>query len=544
VGERVSLASTGGGILVAVLTCAALMGALAAQWSPAFSSYDSDLWTYVLVSERVAEGQDMLRSEPFQLEPPPSPHASIAWLALGHLRRWSGCSPLSLVRGLAFASIALLCVGAFALSGRLFGSGPARGLAFLLFWLSLPETWSAVVLGRYLSLGFVALAAAAAIDFGKSRGAAVRAGLYIALAFYAHLFGGVLAAGGVLVVSMARFRDPDAPGLTPPTLAVGIGALLATPCLLFALATVGFARTSAHTWRPEQVEALGFIWMRPSQVLELLPLGVLILSLAGLVAPCPPERRLARAIGRVGTLLVLLVLLTPLYQATVGLFGAWMVGRVAVLAFSWSSATLAIEWLGGDSRSSLRRAAAGALLLAIGAEAASRAARDWKGEAYGFTPAAREEARALRPMLREKLFIAPDLMGYGLAAPTLGLPLAVPPGHASPFGDFRRQQRRVHRAISVNTDECWMALLTLYPQVRFLVTPAPAASIERRIWAERFPGVGPEEVRTHLRSLGVLTSSHEGALFLVDALQPDLSPLPPSGRTGGMGTGPRCREEP
>jgi hypothetical protein len=544
VGERVSAAPTGAPILVALLTCAALAAALLAQWSPAFSSYDSDLWTYVLVAERVADGQDMLRAEPFHLEPPAGPHASAAWLALGHLRRWSGCSPLSLARGLALASVALLCAGAVALSGGLFGKGPARALAFLLFWLSLPESWSAVVLGRYLSLGFVALAAAAALDLGKSRGAAVRAGFFIALAFYAHLFGGVVAVGAVLVVSVARYRCHDAPGLVQPALAAGIGALVAMPCLWFALGTVGLARTSAHTWRPEQVEALGFMWMRPGQVLDLLPLGILALSLVGLVAPCRPERRLARTVGRVGTLLVLLVLFTPLYQASVGLFGAWMVGRVAVLAFSWSSATLAIEWIRGEGRSPSRRVAEAVLLLAIGAEATTRAARDWKGEAYPFNPAAREEATGLRATLRDRTFIAPDLLGYGLAAPTLGRPLAVPPGHASPFGDFRRQQRRVHRAFSANTDECWRVLLALYPDVTFLVTPAPGAAIERRIWEERFPGVGPEAVRERLRALGVLTSSHSGALFVVDGLQPDRAPLPPSGRTAGMGTGPRCREEP
>jgi hypothetical protein len=543
VGESTFAAPTGAKVLVSVLTLAALLGALAAQWSPAFSSYDSDLWTYVLVGERVADGQDMLRDEPFELVPPPSPQVSLAWLALGKVRQWSGAPPLVLVRALAVASLLCLCFGASVLARRLFEPGLPRALAFLLFWVALPESWSAVVLGRYVSIAFVALAAAAAVDLGRSPRAAARAGLFIALAFYAHLFGGVLAAGAVVVVVIARWRCREAPGLAPPALAVLMGGLLASPCLLFALRTVGLARTSAHTWRPEQVEAFGFLWMRPSEVLDLLPLGALLLSLVGLVVPCRPERRLAQAIGRVGTLGVLLVLLTPFYQAAVELFGAWLVGRAALLAFPWLTAALALEWIAGDGRSRARRVAAAGLLVAIAADASGRAARDWTGEPYAFTPAARAEAMDLRATIRGRLFLAPDLMGYALAAPTLGRPLAVPPGHASPFGDFRRQQRRVHRAFSANTDECWTALLALYPAAAFLLTPAPGAVVERRIWQERFPGATPEAVRERLRSLGVLGPSRGGSSFILDVLTPARSAADRPARAGGMGIGPRCREE-
>ncbi len=488
-GEPASAAPASAGLLVSILTGAVLLGVTFAQWSPAFSSYDSDLWTYVLIVERVADGQDVLRDEPFRLEPPPSPHVTVAWLVLGHLRRWSGLPPLTLVRALALASILLLSVGAWTLAGRLFGASPLRAVSLLLFWVSLPETWSAVVLGRYASVAFVALAAAAALDLGpSSRGAAARAGLFVALAFYTHLFGGVLAAVAVLVVLVARWRSGSPPGWRTPVLAGGIGVLLAAPCLAFALGTAGLARTSAHTWRPEQVEALGFLWMRPSQVLELLPPGALVLALAGLVVPCRPERRLARDLCRVGTILTLLVLLTPLYQATVEVFGAWMVGRVAILVFPWLSAALALEWLGSEGRSAARRAALAAVLVALAAEAAVRARADWTGQEYPVTAAARAEAESLREILRGRTFVAPDFMGYGLAASTLGRPLAVPPGHASPFGDFRRQQRRVHRALSTNSAECWSALLALYPDADFLLTPAAGRSVERRIWQEGFPG--------------------------------------------------------
>jgi hypothetical protein len=520
-----------------------LLGAILAQWSPAFDSYDSDLWTYVLIVERVADGQDMLRDEPFRLEAPPTPQVSLVWLALGHLRRWTALPTTALVRVLALFSILLLCFGAWTLAGRLFGAGGLRAVSLLLFWVSLPETWSAVVLGRYVSIALVALAASAALDLGKSRWAALRAGLFIALAFYAHLFGGVLATGAALVVLVARWRSGDPPGWRQPALAGALGALLAAPCLGYALRTAGLARTSAHTWRPEQFEALGLVWMRPGQILDLLPLGALVLALVGLGVPCRPERRLARELCRVGTLVAVLVMLTPLYPVTVEVFGAWMVGRVAVLAFPWLSAALAIEWLQGDGRSSVRRAAEIAVLVLIVAQATSRAAGDWVGQAYELTAAATAEAGALRGTLRGRTFVGPDLMSYGFAAPTLGRPLAVPPGHASPFGDFRRQQRRVHRAFSANTGECWAALLALYPDADFLLTPARGAGVERRIWQERFPEVTPEAVRERLRSLGVLASVHEGPLFVLDALRPQGLGAGRSMRTRGMGTGPRCRED-
>ena len=59
-------------------------------YRPAFDGYDSDLWTYLLIVERVADGQDMLRLDHFLLEPPASPHVSLVWLVLGFLRRFTG----------------------------------------------------------------------------------------------------------------------------------------------------------------------------------------------------------------------------------------------------------------------------------------------------------------------------------------------------------------------------------------------------------------------------------------------------------------------
>jgi hypothetical protein len=220
-----------------------------------------------------------------------------------------------------------------------------------------------------------------------------------------------------------------------------------------------------------------------------------------------------------------------------------MIGRVAILAFPWLSATLAILWLWGRGSSRGRRAVALAAVAAVAFEAGGRAAADWRDRTYDFVPSAQAEATGLREALRGRSFIAPDLIGYGLATPTLGRPLAVPPGHVSPFGDFRRQQRRVHRAFSANTAECWAALFALYPDTEFLVTPAGEASVERRIWNERFPTTGPEAVRDRLRSLGVLRPVHEGTTFVLDALVPARLAEGRESRSGGMGRGPRCREE-
>jgi hypothetical protein len=271
---------------------------------------------------------------------------------------------------------------------------------------------------------------------------------------------------------------------------------------------------------------------------------VLALALLGLAVPSRPERRRALEIARVGTLLCALVLITPLYHVGVLGFGGWMVGRVVALAFPWLSAVLALEWVRGDGRSRARQAGLCGLMAIVLAQGVGRAAADWRDRSYEFTTTARREAFGLRGTLRGRTYLAPSLIGYGVAAPTLGRPLAVPPGHASPFGDFRRQERRVHRALAANTEECWAALFGLYPDVEFLITPGRGAGVERRIWQERLPETSPEEVRERLRSVGALDPVHEGPVFVLDALRPASLLADRSPRSGGMGAGRRCREEP
>jgi hypothetical protein len=128
-------------------------------------------------------------------------------------------------------------------------------------------------------------------------------------------------------------------------------------------------------------------------------------------------------------------------------------------------------------------------------------------------------------------------MGYALAAPTLGRPLSVPPGHASPFGDFVRQQRRVNRALATNTPECWAALFALYPDARLIVTPAVGAADERALWAARTP-TSPEAVREQLSAMGAMEPVFAGRFFAIDALRPPAS----FESVEGMGKGALCRQ--
>lgn len=520
-----------GGRAAAAVGLALLLGGVAAAaWSPAFDSYDSDLWTYVLIVERVAEGRDMTRLEPFRLEPPASPQVTAPWLALGYLKRATGLSGLALARALAVVTIGLLAFGVWRLSEALLGASLCPA-ALAAFFVALPESWAALGLGRYLSLAFVLLAAASATRLGRGgRAAVVATAVFVSLAFYAHLFGGVLAAGAVLLVALARVRQGHAPPLRGLMGALALGGLLSLPCLALAAGTLGREATSAHVWRPEQVDFLGLRWMAPGEALRLVPGAVLVLSLVGLVAPAPPERMLAREVARVGTIATLLVLLTPLYHFGILLFGAWMPGRVVVLAFPWLGAVLGLAFLVSAARPSVVRIAGAALAVLAVCSGATRAAADWTDRTYAFTPAAQAEAMGLRERMREATYVAPDSLGYGLAGPTLGRPLAVPPGHASPFGDFRRQQRRVHRAFLVNTGSCWSALLALYPDARFLVTPAPGAEVERGIWRQLFPAVPPEAVRERLTALGVLREVAAGPRFVVDELW-----APPSVAASGPG---------
>jgi hypothetical protein len=155
-----------------------------------------------------------------------------------------------------------------------------------------------------------------------------------------------------------------------------------------------------------------------------------------------------------------------------------------------------------------------------------------------FSREAKAEAYALRGRLRGRVYLSLDMIGYATATPTLGRPLAVPPGQASPFGDFPQRQRRAHRALATNTPECWRALLALYPDLEYLLTPGPDARVERELWTERLGATTPEAVRETLGEMGVLAPVESGRYFVLDVLH---HPMAAEGLPSrGMGVGERC----
>jgi hypothetical protein len=528
----VSLAFAAG--LIAVLVCAV-------QWTAAFDGFDSDLWTYVLIMERVAAGDSVLEREPLLMQPPASPQVSGLWIALGFVQRWLGIPSLVLVRLLALVSAALLSWGAWALGRSVLSSTGLAALSVLLFWLSLPETWAALALGRTLCLGFVLLTAAEALGGREGQPRPLWLGLFVGLGFYVHLFGGILAALAAALGFAARGIRVSWPGLRRMGLAALVAAIVSAPPLAHVFATAGLVRTSAHTWRPGQLTVLGMSFLEPGELLAQIPVSLLLLTIAGLVVPAAAHRR-AQTFGRLGLLCVVLVFFTPLYGLAAKLFGAWLVPRFAVLAFPWLGATLALAFLVSlrdRPWRSLGPLAAIGLVAWVAAKPVDRAVRELAGRTadFRFGAEAQAEAFALRLHLKDRQLLSADLMGYALAGPTLGQPLSVPPGHASPFGDFVRQQRRVNRALATNTPECWTALFSLYPDARLLVTPAAGALDERALWAARTP-TSPEAVREQLSAMGALQPVLAGRFFVIDALRPPAA----AESVERMGRGSLCRQ--
>ena len=185
-----------------------------------------------------------------------------------------------------------------------------------------------------------------------------------------------------------------------------------------------------------------------------------------------------------------------------------MMARVAFLAFPWLAAAAGIAWLWSTASAlpllPLRRVVAAALAVLAATQAVARESREWADRRDEFRPEAQAEALSLRELLHGRSYLSLDMIGYATATPTLGRPLAVPPGQASPFGDFARRQRRAHRALSTNSPECWSALFELYPDLEYLLTPAPEARVERALWHQRLGAVTPEAVRDTLAGMGAL----------------------------------------
>jgi hypothetical protein len=514
------------------------------QFSAAFDGYDTDLWTYVLITERVADGISLLDREPFLLQPPPTPHLSVPWVALGWIGRATGLDGHTLARGLALVSGLLLLFAAWRLASRLFGEPGLRRAAVLLFWLALYPGWAALPLGRTMSLAFVLLAVAEGLGRGWEWRRSLKAAAWIASAFYVHLFGGVLALAGLALAAVAR-DDRVSDRLRSVLWPAALSAVLALPCLIYALSTSGLVRSRAHVVRPGQGELLGLLYLQPVEILHLVPISVLALLLVGLLVPAPPRWRAAQRLARAGTVVTALVLFTPLYHLAVRALGGWLPERFVFLAFPWVAATLAVGILARADRAPLR-AAVVLLVLLLPVQATLKVARDLRDRPlspralldggddarvgagprgsrlfFRMSDDARAEARRLRPLMHGRVFVSDPLLAYGVTAETLGRPLAVPPGHASPFGDFQARHRRVRAAFAVNSPECWAGLFADYDDLEFLLTPAAGAEVERSVWARP---VEPQAVRRVFAQRRALRPVFEGRFFVLDAIEaPDVT---------------------
>ncbi|MEE9607791.1 MAG: hypothetical protein V3U03_08625, partial [Myxococcota bacterium] len=142
------------GAVAAALAAAMLALALAAQFSFAFHGYVSDLWLYLTVAERVADGAQVLDREPFWLEPPGSAMRSVQWIGLGLAERAVGLPTYTGARIIGLASLAFLAAVAWWLARDAFDAPAARSLALVCFVAGLQQEWAALALNRNVAFGF------------------------------------------------------------------------------------------------------------------------------------------------------------------------------------------------------------------------------------------------------------------------------------------------------------------------------------------------------------------------------------------------------
>lgn len=510
--------------LLALFPILALVAA--AGHSHAFDGYRSDLWVYLTVAERVADGQWLLGREPYRLVEPGGPHHSLNWLLVGLLMRGTGIDGHTWVLALRGVALVLLSLGAWRLAGRASDDPAVRGLAVACFWCATPQLWTEIGLNRSFSGIYLLFATASAFRFaGRARGGAALAAL-VALAFWTHFFGGLLTLGGVGLAWLGRRLEGDAPPTRRLALAIGAGLALASPWIALYLAKAGAPIAESYLWGPGQQRLLGLRWLDPLRLLREISPPLWLLAGVGLLGPA--ARRLrppVRSACRIGAAVVLLVLLTPLYHLWSERLGGWLALRLLALAFLWLPAAAALAAL-LEARGARWRVAVGtALAMVLVGLGAARVVRDFRQrDIYAaFTPAARAEARALRPLLAGRSYLSLPTLAYALAPHTLGHPVAVPPGRASPFHDFDARDRRVRSALRVNTEACWSALLAAYPGITYLVTPAAEARDENALWRADVPEHAASAVRETLGRVVRLEPVHRGAHYAVDRVRPQLA---------------------
>ena len=239
-----------------------------AQASPAFAGYDADVWTYLLIAERLAAGADLGAVEPFRLAAPASPQVAPLWHALAATIR-AGADGLLAVRVLALASVPLISLAAWRLARRNIDGPAARMAAVAFFWLAMPSEWSALGLGRTLGLALVLMAA---VEGGALGGGARRALLlaaWIGGAFWIHAFMGVLAVIAAVLGAVTAGMTKRTAGLLAAAIAAGV--LAGAPALATPLALSALPKSTAHATPQDVIAWSGLEMMRPTAIARLWP---------------------------------------------------------------------------------------------------------------------------------------------------------------------------------------------------------------------------------------------------------------------------------
>jgi hypothetical protein len=493
---------------------------LASPFGPGLTCYSSDLWMYVTLAERAALGDWLLDREALWLQPPADPHQGVEWIVVGRLHHLTGVPSLLLIQIAGVLIFIALSVAVWRLAREAFADPRARWIALLCFWMTAPGMWASLPFGRILALVFVVEAVRATLIFRGSARDILRLAVVVAAAFYAQSFGGLMAAGAAGLVAVARQMTEPVPVL--PAIASGALALLiASPVVISAATQSGLPMAGAYLHGPGDVRWLGFLWLNPAEVVHQSSAVMIGLAIAGVWpaarATLHPTLRRACLVANVG---LALLFFTPLYQVAVKLVGGWMVPRVAFLGFWWLPAAGTLTALLDSKRRSMMWAATMAVALLFW-QGGARVIRDYQHpEVYRpVTAGARADAESLRDLLKDQLFLSSPHLSYVLAAYSLGRPLAVPPGHASPFHPFEQRERDGVAALSRNSADCWAALFSRYPDVKYLVTPFPTDTVEAGVWHSEIARP-PHAVRTELLRLHALAPVRTTKFFRVDAITP------------------------
>ncbi|MGH9389478.1 MAG: hypothetical protein ACRD1Z_07675, partial [Vicinamibacteria bacterium] len=344
----------------------------------------------------------------------------------------------------------------------------------------------------------------------------------IALAFWTHFFCGLLALGGISLAALARALRKEPPPPTSFFLSIAMGLAASAPWIYRYASQAALPIAESFRYGPGQISYHGLRVFNPFQLLREVSPPILVLALFALRAASrarlAPVVRTTCALATIG---VLLVLFTPLYPVWSERLTGWTAVRLVSLAFFWIPAAAALIELVAPPAGRLRRGIGAALALAIFWLGAARVVRDYHHEDlyFNFERGAQAEARSLRDVLYGKKYVSIPEIAYGLAPHTLGHPLAVPNGRASPYTAFARRERDVALTLHQNSPACWERLFGLYPDVRYLVTPAEGARIERALWNRVLPRVSPEAVREVIRNHGKLKNIRAGPHFVVDEIQ-------------------------